>query len=312
MIKKCIGCGTVLEYENKEASGYTPNIKNDYCMRCFRLKNYGEIKPNETVDEERILTKVNKSRGLVFFLIDYLNLNKYTLDIFKKITLRKVLVISKSDILRRDMKFSKIKSWLNQVYDINEDIIFMSNKNNYYNLNIFKTLTKYNIKTCYVMGITNSGKSTFINSILKKNNINKEIVTSNKPNTTLDFIKIRIDDYIIYDTPGFNYSNVNYKLLNNEIKPITFNITKETTIIINNNFEFFFTEPNSITIYTTDNSVKRIYKNNKKLTLPIIVPNNSDLIIPGIGFINVKNTCQVLSNIEIPEIRPNISGENYG
>ena len=29
MIKKCIGCGTVLEYENKEASGYTPNIKND-------------------------------------------------------------------------------------------------------------------------------------------------------------------------------------------------------------------------------------------------------------------------------------------
>ena len=45
------------------------------------------------------------------------------------------------------------------------------------------------------MGITNSGKSTFINSILKKNNINKEIVTSNKPNTTLDFIKIRIDDY---------------------------------------------------------------------------------------------------------------------
>jgi len=109
MIKKCIGCGLIMQDSNKEASGYTPNIKNDYCMRCFRLKNYGEKKDNENVNEDLILNKVNKSKGLVFFLIDYLNLNKYTLSLFKKIKLPKVLVISKSDTLRRDMKYNKIK-----------------------------------------------------------------------------------------------------------------------------------------------------------------------------------------------------------
>ncbi len=311
MIKKCIGCGLIMQDSNKEASGYTPNIKNDYCMRCFRLKNYGEKKDNENVNEDLILNKVNKSKGLVFFLIDYLNLNKYTLSLFKKIKLPKVLVISKSDTLRRDMKYNKIKKYLNKVYNIEEDIVFLSNKNDFKNVNIFKYMDKYFTNTCFIMGITNAGKSTFINSLLKKHNIKKEIVTSNKPNTTLDFIKLKFDNYIIYDTPGFDYLNLNYKIVNNEIKPLTFNIKKDTTIIINNAWELFFNEPNSVTIYTTHNSIKRVFKNVLKTSIVNKVFNNCDIVIPGIGFINVKNSCNVLTNLEVLEIRPNISGEEY-
>lgn len=311
MIKKCLGCGVLLQDIAKDDLGYTPNIKNNYCMRCFRLKNYGEKKEGETVDESLIIAKVNKRKGLIFFLIDYLNLNKYTLNIFKSLRSPKILVISKSDTLRKEMKYNKIRNWLNKVYNIEDEIAFISNKNNFRNINIFKYMDKMNVKSCFIMGITNAGKSTFINSILKEKGINKEIVTSNKPNTTLDFIKLKIDDYLVYDTPGFDYLNLNYKIINDVIKPITFKIAKETTIIINNAIELFFNKPNSITIYTTHKSVKRVYKNIIKKSVLNKVKDNSDIVIPGIGFLNVKNNCEVLTNIEVLEIRPNISGEVY-
>ena len=67
MIKKCMGCGVIMQDQDKEGLGYTPNLKNEYCMRCFRLKNYGEIKLNEEVIESKIINKVNKSKGLVKF-----------------------------------------------------------------------------------------------------------------------------------------------------------------------------------------------------------------------------------------------------
>ncbi len=311
MNKRCIGCGLTLQNSNKDEKGYTPNIDKEYCMRCFRLKNYGEKDYTEKVDEDSTILKVNKSRGITFFLIDYLNINNYTLNIFKKIKIPKVLVVSKCDTLRRDMKFSKIVKWLEKVYGIKNEVLFISKKNDFKSANILKYMDKLNIKTCFIMGITNAGKSTLINSILKKNNINKEIVTSNKPNTTLDFIKFKIDDYIIYDTPGFDYLSLNYKIINSEIKPIAINITKEVTISINGCIDFYFDKPNKIVIYTTHNSVKRKFKNTIKNGKYINAFDNSDIIIPGVGFINVKNACVVKSIIEILEVRPNISGEEY-
>ncbi len=311
MIKKCIGCGLSLQSEFKNKPGYTPNLQNNYCMRCFRLKNYGEKKDLESIDYDKVLAKVNENKGIVFFLIDYLNLNKETLNIFKKIKLTKILVISKSDILRRDMKFSKIKTWLQKVYNIEDNIAFISNKNNFQNINIFKYMTKLNVNTCYIMGITNAGKSTFINSILKQNGYRKEIVVSNKPNTTLDFIKLKFSDFTVYDTPGYNYLFASEEELKREIKPVTFNITKPTTVIIDNHLEFFFANSNKITIYTGHHNIKRIFKNNIKNGLSLKVPDNSDLVTSGLGFINIKNSCQIISNIKTLEIRPNMSGDEY-
>ena len=44
MNKKCIGCGTLLQDENKEKEGYVDNLEKDLCQRCFKLKHYGEYK----------------------------------------------------------------------------------------------------------------------------------------------------------------------------------------------------------------------------------------------------------------------------
>lgn len=311
MTKKCIGCGKLLQVINKEEVGFTPDIKNDYCRRCFRLKNYGEKNLKETINEDNIIAKVNKSSGIVFFLIDYLNINNYTLDIFKKIKLKKVLVISKIDVLRRDMKFDKISRWVKSEYKINDDIIFVSTSKNYGVKTIFKYMDKYDFKNSYILGITNSGKSTLINKILKDYNINKEIIISNKPNTTLDFIKLNIDDYIIYDTPGFSYPNMFINILNKEIKPITFNLKKPTTLNINEDYAIYFENPTSVTLYLSDTTnLKKSFKEIKgeELTLN----TNQDIVISGIGFINIKNASKVIMNkLDNVEIRNSVTGDSY-
>lgn len=309
MTKKCMGCGVLLQNQNNGLVGYTPNLDKDYCMRCFRLKNYGELKRMDTVHEEEILAKVNKKKGIVFFLIDYYNIGRDTLAIFKKIKLPKVLVVSKSDLLRKEMKYEKIKKWLYEVYKIEEDILFISNSSKTISNNIFKYMDNHFIKTAYIMGITNAGKSTFINSLLKENHIQKEILTSDKENTTLDFIPIKINDYMIYDTPGFTFKHFDTaKSFKNVIKPITFQLKENTTIVIDNKWKYYFLNSTSVSIYANTLDIKREYKEMNEKTKEFALFKNSDIVIPGIGFMNVKEECTILSNVSEIEIRKSISG----
>lgn len=308
MIKKCMGCGVILQNADKQALGYTPDIKNDYCMRCFRLKNYGEIRDNEVIDEASILNKVNKSKGLAFFFVDYLNICKYTIETFKKIKIKKILVINKIDVLRKDMKFLKIKKWLQNEYNISDEIIFLSNKSGFGTSVIMDYIERSSYEPIYIMGITNAGKSTFINHLLKEYKINKEIVTSKKPNTTLDFIKFRINNITIFDTPGFTYPNMSSELINSRIKPITYQIKKDSSIIIGS-YQITFLFPTSVTLYLSTSNFKRVYK--VGVGNEYNLKENQDIVLPGLGFINVKQKGTVVINNKNIEIRSSISGVDY-
>ena len=39
-MSKCVGCGISMQDSNKNALGYTPNIDNKYCERCFKTIHY--------------------------------------------------------------------------------------------------------------------------------------------------------------------------------------------------------------------------------------------------------------------------------
>ncbi len=303
MNKKCIGCGITLQNTDANLIGYTTDLKNPYCRRCFRLKNYGEKPQEDYIDNNKLLTKINKKKGIVFYLIDYLNINSETISYFKKITLPKALIINKCDTLRQEIKFSKIKLWLKEVYNIEEDIFFSSAKTNYLNINLFKYITALGFNNCYIMGITNAGKSTFLNNILKENHLNKEIVVSNMANTTLDFIKFKINDIYIYDTPGFIYNSLSSSLITKEIKPLTYNLTKPLTIKLLSNY-FYFPTPNKITIYLSTPKIEKEYKSYSGYAYKI--PKNHSLVFPG-GFINIKEACTVYSSLPNLEIRKDIS-----
>ena len=226
MSKKCIGCGSIIQHEDKNKIGYAPIPKSGeakYCERCFKITHYNEklILPLENINEY-IIDEVNKNSKYVFFMIDLLNINEETINTFKNINVPKTLIISKLDIIPKSIKETLIEEWVKDTYKINNDIKFLSTKKNINTRLIVKTLEELNINSAHILGFTNAGKSTLINKICEQNNIEgKTITTSILPNTTVDFINIPITENItIIDSPGFTskytlYDNTEYDLMKN-------------------------------------------------------------------------------------------------
>ena len=319
-IKKCQGCGATLQNIDNSKAGYVPyhNINEaSYCQRCFKLKNYNEKVMNEViVNEDEIINEINKSKSYAFFLIDFLNISKFTIDSFKKININKTLVISKSDLIFKDINLDKIKNKIKSIYNINDNIIFLSSKKNYNTNLIFSVLNKNNIKKGYILGFTNAGKSTLINSLKEDD----KILESSMPNTTLDFIKLKIKDYEIIDTPGFNYKNTFYKEKEfNLIKrlnpvyfvsPINYQVKDNQIFLIEDRLFLKNFGVNNITFYISNLiKIKKIYKDDDIEYKEIMINDNSDIVVSSLGFINVKKSCKLFVNkdmVDIIEIRDSI------
>ena len=59
-IRYCSGCGVRMQDENILNIGFTTNLDNELCMRCFRLKNYGEYESvsSNVIDYEKIINGI--------------------------------------------------------------------------------------------------------------------------------------------------------------------------------------------------------------------------------------------------------------
>jgi len=306
MIKKCSGCGSVLQHKEPKTVGYTPKENAKLCERCFKLKNYNQKEIiNLKYNNEDILNILNNDSEVVFFITDFLNLNQETLELYKKIKKEKYLVINKIDYIPYSINLEKYKDYLLKTYDIKEKIIFVSALKNY---NLNELNNKFlSYKKSYICGFTNSGKSTIINGICKMNGKDSLILESLMPNTTLDVIKIKLDGSIyIFDTPGFTL-NGEFEIdtyPKKYIKPITIQ-TKENEIIqIGENKYIYSEQKNSFTFYMSQNiKIKKIYKDNIKFEYDYKINKNSDVIINNYGFINIKNECNIKTNFMVNEVR---------
>lgn len=330
MNKKCIGCGSVLQTTSKKAKGYIKEEKiNDskYCERCFKIIHYNEKIVTELENiNDYIIKEVNKKAEYVYFLIDFLNLNNETISTFNKIKVPKTLIISKLDIIPKSIKDTKIINFLKEIYNIKEDIIFQSTKRNINTRRIITSLESSNIKEAYILGYTNAGKSTLLNKLSEINNIkDKQITTSLIPNTTVDFIKIKLTDNLsIIDSPGFILNKTLYK--SNEfdlikkinpktfLKPTTYQLKDIASIIIEDKIKIKSSISNNFTFYiSNDINIERVFENNKDLEnnkpLTLEIPSNSDLVIKSLGFINIKKACTLTiysENIDLFELRKSL------
>jgi ribosome biogenesis GTPase A len=323
MSKKCIGCGSIIQHEDKNKIGYAPIPKSGeakYCERCFKITHYNEklILPLENINEY-IIDEVNKNSKYVFFMIDLLNINEETINTFKNINVPKTLIISKLDIIPKSIKETLIEEWIKDTYKINNDIKFLSTKKNINTRLIVKTLEELNINSAHILGFTNAGKSTLINKICEQNNIEgKTITTSILPNTTVDFINIPITENItIIDSPGFTskytlYDNTEYDLMKNIlpkniINPITEQTKENTSLIIENKIRINANSKNSFTFYMS-NAIKidKVFEKNTDLTneelLKYNIKDNTDIVIKGLGFINIKKACNLTINTKYKEL----------
>lgn len=312
MNKKCIGCGIELQYNDKNKIGYIPENKyndSNYCMRCFRLIHYNDITTKDKeLSTNYILDKVNKDNIFKIYVIDFLNINNNTIDIYNKIKGNKLLLINKIDMLNKSINKKNITNNIKTIYNIDNVLCISTLNDNYINM-LLNYLNKNNINKCYILGPTNSGKSTLINKLCNNNNL----TISNKRNTTLEFINIKLDNINIIDTPGFLISDYNLKTkYNHIIKPITYNM-KDNDIIFIDKFYIKFKYKTSITIYCYEKIDSKKYYKDIKFDYSIDTNNNIDLCINGFGIINIKNKNNIeIYNLdkELISIRESVFGGN--
>ena len=318
MNKVCFGCGSVLQCDNELNPGFIPENKYDtanYCKRCFRLTHYGEISSVELEKSTKsILDNVNKDNIFKVFIVDFLNINNNTINIFNKIKGNKLLLISKVDLLGKSININRVIDRIRDVYDIKCDIKYISSIKNV-GFNLVKYLSDKNINKCYLLGPTNSGKSTLINKLISEYNskLNK-LTISNKRNTTLEFIRIKLNDSLtLIDSPGFLLSDYNLKSkYKNIIKPVTFNM-KDNEVLCINDFYIGFNSSTSVTIYLYDDmNIKKYYKE-ISFDYELDINYNTDICLNGFGIINIKNKNNIsICNLdkELISIRDSVFGGN--
>ena len=306
-MSKCIGCGVTLQNTNKEKLGYTINLDNNLCERCFRIRNYNEyskvLKDNN--DYIEILKNIN-STDLVILVVDLFNISPNLENISKYLKNDILLVLNKRDILPKSCYNEKILNYFDNLNINIKDKIIISSKKNYNMDLLYSRINELKkSKKVYVVGFTNSGKSTLINKIIYNYSDNNDVITtSNLPSTTIDSIEVKInEELILIDTPGLlnNGDIIDYvdgdmlkKIIpDKEIKPITYQITKKCSILIDNILKLDVEDVNFTMYISNKLKIDKTFKQKETnlVKKEIQVKKGTDLVVQGLTFITFnKNT----------------------
>ena len=209
MNKECLGCGSILQSTDINKEGFVKSSvydKSSYCERCFKIIHYGEYSVlDKKIDTDGIIRNINSdTHASVAILIDALNINDNIKKYINRFKNNKYILITKRDILPKSIKEKKLISFIKENYLDTDNIMCVSAFKNYNIDNFLNKLGKDNVRRLYIVGFTNSGKSTFINHILTSLSKSPTITTSSIPNTTASFITMQINPRLtIVDTPGF-------------------------------------------------------------------------------------------------------------
>lgn len=320
--KTCLGCGVILQNENILNEGYVSNLDNDICQRCFRMKNYGEYQVVTKSNDEyvEILKAVGKTKDLVLHIVDLLNIDKDINTIKEYINNKMILVLNKKDALPKSVKDEKIIDYMKSFgIDYVDYVVISANKN--YNIDLLmQKIKKYKKSNkVYVVGHTNTGKSSLINKLIKNySEIENELTISPLPSTTLNTVTINLTkDLTLIDTPGLvdrgniaNYvdGNMLKKLIHKkEMKPRTYQIKKGQCLVIDNicRIDYIDGNRNSFTLYIPNGlKVKKMNANRQTVMKDLSKTSyemkyREDLVINGLGWVKVVEKCDIDLYIDV-------------
>lgn len=338
---KCFGCGAIIQNENEKHIGYVPksamNHESVLCQRCFQLKNYHKLQETHLTKDDflSILQEIGEKDCLIVYMIDLFDYNGSLIQgLMRHVAYNDVLVLAnKRDILPKSVKERKLEHWVRR--QLKEegikplDVIITSGKKNM-NLDlIYDRIDELrNHRDVYVVGVTNVGKSTFINALLKHyaDVENQNLITvSEFPGTTLNLIEIPLDEHAtLYDTPGIiNESQMTHLLNPNdikkvipqtELKPMVYQLQSEQTLYFGGlaRIDYILGDTASFVCYFSKNlkihrtkTVKAndLYNRHQALQYEIesietidqmktyefsLPKGKCDIVISGLGFITVN------------------------
>ena len=307
MIKRCLGCGSILQDNNINKTGYTENINNLLCARCFKLKYYGEYQSvNLGNDDYKKIINSIPNNALVVYVVSLLNINLNYINQFKNT----IVVLTKKDLLPKSLKDYKLADYVKKNTVNFLDIEVISAIKNYNLDSLVNKIKKYGKeKEIYFVGMTNSGKSTLINSLIKNySGKNIEITTSIYPSTTLDKIIIELDGTKIIDTPGLlsegsilnslSLKEIKKITPKKEMKPRSYQVNKETSLLIENLLRLDIFGKDNIVIYLANSlNITKLGKENKRLKgekkYSFHLKKQQDIVIEDLCFIKFQNNIDI-------------------
>jgi ribosome biogenesis GTPase YqeH len=339
---KCIGCGATIQTTDEGKSGYTPasSLKNEgelYCKRCFRLRHYNEVADTELSEDDflAMLNEISTKDALIVNVIDIFDFSGSLITGLQRFAGgNPVLIIgNKADILPKSLKKNKLLNWMKRELADNGikpvDVMLTSQREKGDDLEVILDRIEElrEGRDVYVVGVTNVGKSTFINRILKQvGDMENVITTSHYAGTTLNMIEIELSDGAkLVDTPGIIHKNQIVHLLDKkdlkltspskEIKPKAFQLNPEQTLFLGGlaRFDFIKGERQSFYAYFANEldihrtklaGADEFYEKHKGgLLKPAVEPElvrhtytikePTDVVINGLGWIAVKHEAQI-------------------
>ena len=231
---KCHGCGAVFQSINPDQPGFIAREKNPetskqmgispnpVCKRCFSIKHYNKAIPvivNQT-DVIRYLSHIQKRKALILYVIDVMDMPS---SLFPRLletvgeSKRILIVGNKVDMLPIDGKGGF------QQQRIKDAILTYCNKNGLEGANV-KGVTLISAKTgfgvsqllgqirkqwnrngdIYLLGCSNTGKTTLFNLFLDLLNIHKDgnmlqrATVSLSPGTTLNLLRFPVGHWMLH------------------------------------------------------------------------------------------------------------------
>ncbi|MBP1992903.1 ribosome biogenesis GTPase YqeH [Paenibacillus eucommiae] len=275
----CAGCGVQLQLEDPGKLGYVPaeafNKEPVICQRCYRIKHYNESSSITLKQDDflKLLGHVGQTNALVINIVDIFDFEGSMISGLARFVGNNpiLLVVNKIDLLPKVTNLNRLINWIQRQAKEHGlrvvDVVLCSAKKNQGFDRVIQSLQQHRgNRDIYVVGATNVGKSTLINRLIADfSDLEAELTTSQYPGTTLDLVKIPLDDgKFIVDTPGIVYEHRLTELVSKRdltrlmpdkpIKPIVFQLNEGQTLFFGAlaRFDFIQGPRQSFTCYLSN------------------------------------------------------------